>query len=250
LFLSAAPPEAVLLLGEQDVEAREASVAAGDVALELDLLVRRQARGVDLLLEYAEPVAQHDDLVEKGLDRPDLLLKAGLARAQHQVSAAPPVGGDRWPEPHLLAKDAPQHRLEIHAPALSRLLAHGSVSPFALAHEREGLVRPLDAGSPTDRRSGGRPGPGSPGAAPISGNRADDPRGSPSAPGPGPGCPLAPPVGVLASAVAADDPHGRPFGARGEHRVSAQGLARAAVILETISSAVPARRFVAHGPGW
>src|SRR6188474_3512704 len=67
--------ELVVLLGEQHVEAGEGSVAARDVSLQLDLEIFRQLGGVELLLERAEAVAQHDDLVEEGLDRPGLLLQ-------------------------------------------------------------------------------------------------------------------------------------------------------------------------------
>src|SRR5688572_5179844 len=69
-----APLELILVGGEEDVEAGQRSIAAADVALQLDLHVVRQAGGVDLLLEGAEPIPQHDDFVEEGLDRPALLL--------------------------------------------------------------------------------------------------------------------------------------------------------------------------------
>src|SRR5687767_38952 len=59
---ASAPFELIALLGEQDVEAGQRSVAAADVALELHLDVRRELRGVDLLFQRAQPVPDHDDL--------------------------------------------------------------------------------------------------------------------------------------------------------------------------------------------
>jgi len=54
----------IFLLLEQHVEGGEGAVAFGDVLLELDLFAVGQFFvGVDLLLEDAEVVADHDDFV-------------------------------------------------------------------------------------------------------------------------------------------------------------------------------------------
>ena len=67
--------ELIFFVGKEDVEAGQRSVAAADVRLQLHLDVFRQIRRVDLLLERAQPVPQHHDLVKERFDRPALLLK-------------------------------------------------------------------------------------------------------------------------------------------------------------------------------
>src|SRR5581483_10319295 len=78
--------ELVLFIGEQDVEAGERAVAAGDVGLQLHLGVLGQVRRVDLLFERAQAVSQHHDLVEEGFDRPGLFLQVRLAGTQDELA--------------------------------------------------------------------------------------------------------------------------------------------------------------------
>src|SRR5215204_1677806 len=86
-------PELIVFFGEEHVEAGERSVAAADVALQLDLHVFRQVGGVDLLFERAQPVAQHHDLVKEGFDRHRLLLQLRVPWPQNERAATPLVGG-------------------------------------------------------------------------------------------------------------------------------------------------------------
>src|SRR5690606_1950182 len=73
------PCEVVLLVLEEDVEGGEAPVAAGDVLLQFHLLRFAEGGvGVDLLLQHAEAVADHHDLVEAVLDGHLLALERGV----------------------------------------------------------------------------------------------------------------------------------------------------------------------------
>src|SRR5262245_49230871 len=62
-LIAARALELIALLREQHVEARQRSVAAADITLQLDFDIFRQVRGIDLLLERPQAVPQHDDLV-------------------------------------------------------------------------------------------------------------------------------------------------------------------------------------------
>src|SRR5690242_660546 len=86
--LGAGAFELIVLVGKEHVEARQRSVTAADVGLELQLDVCGRVHGVHLLLERPQAVANHDDLVEEGLNRPTLLLR-GVAGLEHQRAAAP-----------------------------------------------------------------------------------------------------------------------------------------------------------------
>ncbi len=81
--------EAIVFVREQDVEAGEASVGTGDVTLELDLHFRGNIRGIDLLLEHTQLVANTDNFLEKGIDRNGLFLQPGFSRTQNDLAAAP-----------------------------------------------------------------------------------------------------------------------------------------------------------------
>ena len=78
----------VLLVGKQHVEAGQRAVARRDVALQPDLLVLRQRHAIDLLLQGAKAIADHDNLVEEGLDRPALLLQRRVGRLQIAAHAS------------------------------------------------------------------------------------------------------------------------------------------------------------------
>ena len=86
IVFAARPLELIQFLRKQHVEARQRSVAAADVALQLDFDIFREIGGVDLLLERPQAVPQHDDLVEERLDRPGLFLELRVAGAQDQRS--------------------------------------------------------------------------------------------------------------------------------------------------------------------
>src|SRR5207237_6194852 len=91
------PFELIVVPGEEDVEARQRSVAARDVSLQLQLDVFRQLGRIDVLLERPQAIAQHDDLVEEGVDRPALFLEARLPGPQDERAIAPFLGGrDGW----------------------------------------------------------------------------------------------------------------------------------------------------------
>src|ERR1019366_4090128 len=90
LLVALLPDELVFTVREENVEGRERSVAAGHVLLQLHLVFARELRvGVDLLLEDAEPIADHDDLVEERFDRDALLLLALLAGPQDHLAPVP-----------------------------------------------------------------------------------------------------------------------------------------------------------------
>ena len=82
--------ELIALVGEEHVERRQRAVAAGDVLLHLDLLVIRELRvRVDLLLQDAELVADHHDLVEERVDGDALLLRPFLAGLEDDLASLP-----------------------------------------------------------------------------------------------------------------------------------------------------------------
>src|SRR5262245_50510486 len=91
-LFTAAALELLALVREEHVEAGQRAVTAADVTLELHLLSLWKIRGVDVLLERAEPVSQHHHLVEERLDGPALLLQPGRSWPQHEHAAAPLVG--------------------------------------------------------------------------------------------------------------------------------------------------------------
>jgi hypothetical protein len=105
--------ELILFVGEQHVEARERPVTSADVRLELHLRILREIGRVDVLLERAQPVSEHHDLVEERLDRPGLLLQARPARTQDQRTAPPLFRRRGGRHARLLANDPPQQQLEI-----------------------------------------------------------------------------------------------------------------------------------------
>src|SRR5437867_2036101 len=105
----ARPLDAAALRAEEHVERREASVAPGDVAVELELFLRGEGRvRVDLLLEDPEAVADAENLLEEGLDRHFLGLDVGLARDETEGAARPP-GSELQVhiDPAVLAEDLP-----------------------------------------------------------------------------------------------------------------------------------------------
>jgi hypothetical protein len=107
------PLEPILIIREENVETSERSVAPGDVALEADLDVVGEIRGVDLLLERAQAIAQHHDLVEEGFDRPAFFLQAGRPRPEDERPASPLFGGRDGREAGLLADHTTEQALEI-----------------------------------------------------------------------------------------------------------------------------------------
>ena len=48
--------KAVLFFREEDVEACQCTVAAGDVTLQFDLQILRDVGAIDLLFEHAQPI--------------------------------------------------------------------------------------------------------------------------------------------------------------------------------------------------
>src|SRR5450432_3804426 len=76
LLVALLTDELIFTVGEENVERRQRSVAAGHVLLELHLLVAGELRvRVDLLLEDPQAVADHHDLVEERVERDALLLQ-------------------------------------------------------------------------------------------------------------------------------------------------------------------------------
>ncbi len=87
--------ELIALFPEEHVEGRKRPVTARDVLLQLDLVSVAQAVvTVDLLLEHAQSVAHHDDLVEERLDR-DLFALEGRVGRLHDDRAALPLLAER-----------------------------------------------------------------------------------------------------------------------------------------------------------
>ncbi len=85
--------ELVLFILEQEVESGERTVAAGDVLLEFDLFgIGENGMGIDLLLHYAQLVADTDDLVEKNLERDLFGLERGVRRVKDDFAAVPARG--------------------------------------------------------------------------------------------------------------------------------------------------------------
>src|SRR5262249_38163777 len=79
--------ECIATVREEDVERRERAIALGDVLLDLHLLVVGQLARVYLLLEDAQLVANHDDLMEKRVDRDALFLRPLLAGLDDDLAA-------------------------------------------------------------------------------------------------------------------------------------------------------------------
>ena len=148
------PLELIVLLGEQHVEAGQRSVAARDVSLQLDLEILRQLGGVELLLERAQAVAQHHDLVEEGLDRPGLLLQLRVRRPQRQRPAAPFLGRHHGCDAALLADDAAQQHLDVDL-AVVRLQCHRWTNPFPFADDWQDVALAFRA-APVAAPRGGR----------------------------------------------------------------------------------------------
>src|SRR5262245_61839040 len=132
--------EAIVGIREEDVERGEAAVDARDVLLELEpVLVGQLRMAVDPLLEHAQLLAHGNQLAEEALDGDDLLLRARLARLEHQLPARPAVGD--LAGHGLLGMEHGAHRLDDladvfvlqHAAALARS-ARGR--PIATRRER------------------------------------------------------------------------------------------------------------------
>src|SRR5690606_18182281 len=99
---------------EEHVEGREAAVAAGDVLLQLHLLIGAQRRVlVQLLLEQPQLVADHDDLLEEDVDGHRLVLRALLAGAQEHLSTSPALPQLDVAHPELVEEDFTQHCTEF-----------------------------------------------------------------------------------------------------------------------------------------
>jgi len=111
--VAAAPLELIFFVREQHVETRQRPVTAADVALQLHLQIIRQVSSVDLLLERAETIPQHHDLVKERLDRPALFLQARRAGAKHERAAAPLLGRHSRRQAGLLPDDSPKQQLEV-----------------------------------------------------------------------------------------------------------------------------------------
>src|SRR5215475_12609032 len=127
--------KAAAFCAEQHVERCEASVAAGDISLQVELLFGRERRiRVDLLLEHAEAITDADDLLEEGLDGHVLRLDVGLARNHPERPAGPSRRELQvHVDPTVLAQDV-THRLPD---------AIGFWIPLLLLH-LEGVERPCD----------------------------------------------------------------------------------------------------------
>ena len=105
--------ELIVLVGKQHVEAGQRAVAAADVGLQLHLHVFGQVGRVDLLLERAQAVPQHHDLVKERLDRPALFLQRRRAGRRTSVPPRHFSAGDDRRDAGLLADDAAQQHLEV-----------------------------------------------------------------------------------------------------------------------------------------
>src|SRR3989304_2729928 len=88
---AAGTAELVLGVREQDVEAGEAAVAAGDVRLQAQLLAFGKVRTVHLLFQRAQAIAQHRERLDEGLAGHALLLPAPVPRARARVASPPPL---------------------------------------------------------------------------------------------------------------------------------------------------------------
>src|SRR5690606_36220859 len=106
--------EVVPLVREQHVEGRERSITAGHVLLHLDLLLGRQLPvAVDLLLEDAEAIPNHDDLREERLDRDPLLLRPFLAGLENHLTALPATAELHVCDAELVTDDLAQDLAEL-----------------------------------------------------------------------------------------------------------------------------------------
>jgi FeS assembly SUF system protein len=98
--------ELIFFAFEQDVEARQGAVAAGDVLLELHLLFVAQVLvAVDLLFEHAELVANHDDLLEEHVEGDAFLLRSFFAGDEHELPVVPAVSELDVAHTELIEKD-------------------------------------------------------------------------------------------------------------------------------------------------
>src|SRR6185436_8494578 len=164
-------------------------------------------------LERAQPVSQHHDLVEEGLDRPGLFLQSRRAGTERQRAPAPLLGRRHRADAGLLADDPAEHELEIRRAAVDR---HGRRNPFAVADDGEGLAVGFD------RRAAwccARVA-----AAGLRRLLRADPRTAA--------------VVVFAVAVAAHDADRTSVAVDHDDRVHAIGLAGAAVVLDRLTRAV------------
>src|SRR3989442_6101478 len=131
-LISTAALELIAVVGEQDVETGQRPVTATDIALKLHLHIVRQVGSVHLLLERAQTIPKHDDLVEERLDRPALLLQAFCAGAEYQRPPAPFFGRHDRSDTGLFADDATQQQFEIVGRAGGH--SHRCRYPLSLAH--------------------------------------------------------------------------------------------------------------------
>src|ERR1700722_1899441 len=76
LLVALLPHELVFTVCKENVESGQRAVAARHVLLKLHLLVAGELRvGIDLLLEHAQAIADHHDLVKERVERDALLLQ-------------------------------------------------------------------------------------------------------------------------------------------------------------------------------
>src|SRR5262249_40902332 len=146
--------------------------------------------------------------------RPDLFLKTGRTRAEHEVAVAPLLGWRHRRQAGFFPDDSAQQHFEIAVQA-----AHA----LALTHERHGLV----SRAATNRSL---PRPGRRGSGLAIGRRVPAPRLDPGTA----------PIVVLAPAVAARDPHRLTPGVNDDDAVHAVELAGAAVVFNRFARAVRA----------
>src|SRR6185503_15165687 len=128
--------ELVFLVSKEDVEACEGSITAADVALQLDLHIFRYIDCVDLLLQRPQAISQHHDLVKERFYGPALLLQAGRAWPQHEVSSSPPFCRCHSRDARFLPDHATKNHFDVH----SGVLANRRRNPLALADNGERLA--------------------------------------------------------------------------------------------------------------
>jgi len=82
----------ILFLLEENIERGQRAIATRDVLLQLELIcVSEFIARVHLLLEHAQIVADHHDLVKERLQRHFLRLHRRISRAQDEGAPLPPV---------------------------------------------------------------------------------------------------------------------------------------------------------------
>src|SRR5579883_1371172 len=126
LIVALVAHELIVTVCEEHVERRERSIAAGDVLLQLQLVLVGELRmAVDALLEHPELVPDPDHLPEERFERDPLLLQPFPAGLEDHLPALPLARDLGVSDAELVAYDFRQHLAKLIGIHLEEVLRQG-----------------------------------------------------------------------------------------------------------------------------